>query len=134
MSTLQRTPPFGGAFLRRFTRFTGLFFDPFSVDSAWIRECGWIRLPPMEGVAEVVVRGTFHVHPDVHGLESGLPGLEVLLNGATVGLVSAASSSPWEVRVPLDPRTARNGAVLALRLKGVWLTNALAWLGRVSGL
>ena len=60
--------------------------------------------------------------------------MEVLLNGAAVGTVSSASSSPWEVRIPLDPQTGRNGAVLALRLKGVWLTNALAWLGRVTGL
>jgi glycosyltransferase involved in cell wall biosynthesis len=134
MSTLQRTPPYGGAFLRRFTRFSGLFFDSFSVDSAWIRECGSIRLPPMEGVAGIIVRGTFHVHPDVRGLESGLPGLEVLLNQRAVGSVSAASSSPWEVRIAPDAQTARNGAVLGLRLKGVWLTNALAWLGRVTGL
>lgn len=133
MSTLQRTPPYGGAFLRRFTRFTGLYFDSFSIDSAWVREAGWIRLPPMEGVAGIVVRGSFRVHPDVRGLESGFPVLEILLNERTIGSVSGAGSGSWEVQVALDPPAARQGAMLGLRLKGVWLTNALAWLGRISG-
>ena len=133
MSTLQRTPPYGGAFLRRFTRFTGIYFDAFSVDSAWIRECGWIRLPPMEGVAAIVVRGSLRGHPDARGLESGFPALTVLLNERTAGSVSGAGPGSWEVRIALDPQEARGGAVLGLRLKGVWLTNALAWLGRITG-
>jgi hypothetical protein len=38
MPTVSRTPPFGGAFARRFTHYTGIFFDDYATDSAWIRE------------------------------------------------------------------------------------------------
>ena len=50
MASFQRTPPFGGAFTRRFTRYSGLYFDEFAADSAWIREDAVVRLPPMTGV------------------------------------------------------------------------------------
>jgi glycosyltransferase involved in cell wall biosynthesis len=134
MSTLQRTAPFGGAFLRRFTRFSGLFFDGFSIDSAWIRECALVRLPPMEGVTRVVIRGRFVTHPDVRGLESGFPILDVCINQRPAGSVATGAARDWELSVPIDAEAARSGALVALRLRGVWLTNALAWLGRVSGL
>ncbi len=134
MASLQRTPPYGGAFLRRFTRFAGIYFDEFSVDSAWIRETAAVRLPPMEGVAAVVLRGEFRPHPDARGLEAGFPVLEVTLDGRPVGSVASGPSRAWEVRIPLEPGSSLAGSVIGLRLRGVWLTNALAWLGRVSGL
>ncbi len=134
MATLQRSPPFGGAFLRRFTRFSGLYFDEFAVDSAWIREVAAVRLPPMEGVTAVVLRGEFRPHPEARGLEKGFPFLEISLDGQPVRSVGSARPQGWEARIPLDPDSAQAGAVIGLRLRRVGLTNALAWLGRVSGL
>jgi glycosyltransferase involved in cell wall biosynthesis len=133
MSSLQRTPPFGGAFLRRFTRFSGLFFDEFATDSAWIRDSASVRLPPMEGVSAIVIRGAFRTHPDVRTLDSGYPALDVSLNGRGVASVSSAIPRAWEIRVPLDTASALGDPLLSFRLRGVWLTNALAWLGRVTG-
>lgn len=134
MSKLQRTPPFGGAFHRRFTRFFGLYFDEFSPDTAWIRETAFIRLPAMEGVDSIILRGDFRPHPAVRGLESGFPRLEVLVNGRSVRSISSRLPGPWEERIALDPESSNVGWTLSLRLHGVALTNALAWLGRVAGL
>jgi len=134
MSIHPRTPPFGGAFQRRFTRFTGLYFDEFSSDTAWIREEAVIRLPALEGVDTLVLAGDFRPHPLVRGLESGFPRLEVLVNGRRVRSVSSRRPGPWEATVPLDPASSPAGWTLSLRLRGVWLSNALAWLGRVTGL
>ncbi len=55
---LFRTAPAGGAFHRRFTDYSGLFFDEFASDSAWIREEGRVRLPPLDGIDALVVSGT----------------------------------------------------------------------------
>jgi glycosyltransferase involved in cell wall biosynthesis len=133
MTTVQRTPPFGGAFLRRFTRFSGLFFDEFSAESAWIREEAVVRLPPMVGVGAVVLRGEFRTHPQARGPERGFPSLEVVLDGRTVCAVSSRVPRAWEARIALDSASSRGGSILLLRLHGVGLTNVLAWLGRVTG-
>ena len=134
MPTYQRTPPYGGAFARRFTRYTGIYFDEFDPTSAWIRETGSIRLPPMAGTPAIVVRGDFRMHPQARGPEAGFPRLEVLLDGRTVAHVALTAPGPWEARVALDTTDAQKGSVLALRLSGTGFTNALAWLGRVTGL
>jgi len=128
----QRTPPFGGAFIRRFTRFTGLYFDEFSSGSAWIREAAVVRLPPMVGVGAIVVRGEFLAHPQARGPEVGFPGLDVLLDGKGVCSISSQAPRAWEAKIALDPASAQAGSALCLRLSGVGLTNALAWLGRVT--
>ncbi|HXN34752.1 MAG TPA: glycosyltransferase [Opitutaceae bacterium] len=134
MASFQRTPPFGGAFARRFTRYSGLFFDEFAADSAWIREDAVVRLPPMSGVDALIVRGEFRAHPEARGPEAGFPRLEVLLDGRSLQTVSARETGPWEARIALDPESARAGSVLYFRLHGVGFTNALAWLGRVTRL
>ena len=120
--------------MRRFTRFSGLYFDEFSTDSAWIRETGVVRLPPMAGVAAVVLKGEFRAHPQARGPEAGFPGLEVSLDGRRVCFVSPGPTRNWEARIALDPPSSQGGSILSLRLRGVALTNALAWLGRVTGL
>jgi hypothetical protein len=120
MATLQRTPPFGGVFLRRFTRFSGLYFDEFSVDTAWIRETAAVRLPPMEGVAAVVLRGEFLPHPSARGLESGFPVLEITLDGRPAGLVEPGAAQTWEARVTLEPGSSLAGSVIGLRLRTRW--------------
>jgi glycosyltransferase involved in cell wall biosynthesis len=134
MAKAQRTPPFGGKFARRFTRFEALYFDEFASNSAWVRESALICLPPMTDVGTVLLAGEFRTHPAARGLESGLPRIEVLADGRRAALVSAGGPGPWQARVRLDPVDARRGSVLELRLHGVWLTNALAWLGRVTAL
>jgi glycosyltransferase involved in cell wall biosynthesis len=134
MAQVQRTPPFGGKFARRFTRFEALYYDEFAADSAWIRESALVSLPPMTDVGTVVLSGEFRAHPAARGLDSGFPRLEILADGRSVGLVAAQRPGPWQARVALEPVSARRGAVLELRLHGVWATNALAWLGRVTGL
>jgi glycosyltransferase involved in cell wall biosynthesis len=134
MATFQRTPPFGGAFTRRFTRYSGIFFDEFAADSAWIREAAVVRLPPMAGVSALVIRGEFRAHPQARGPEAGFPTLEVLLDGRSVQTIAGAAPGAWEARIELDPDSAREGSILYLRLHGVGFTNALAWLGRVTRL
>ncbi|HMD61106.1 MAG TPA: glycosyltransferase [Opitutaceae bacterium] len=133
MPKLQHTPPYGGAFLRRFTRYSGLYFDEFAADSAWMRETAVVRLPQMDGVDSVVLRGELRAHPQARGLESGLPRLEILVDGRAVAVISARNPGPWDARVALGGAPGPGGPVLCLRLRGVWLTNALAWLGRVTG-
>jgi glycosyltransferase involved in cell wall biosynthesis len=130
----QHNPPFGGAFSRRFTRYSGIYFDDFSQDSAWIRETGVVRLPPIAEVPEVVIRGEFIAHPAAKWPESGFPALEVYVDGRRVGGASASADGKWEVRAPLERECAQRGSVLYLRLAGVGFTNALAWLGRVTRL
>lgn len=130
----HRTPPLGGAFSRRFTRYSGFFFDEFAPDSAWIREVGWAKLPPLSAVGEIVIRGEFRPHPSVRGIESGPLGLTFSADGATVGSLQGLKPGPWEVRFPVAAAEDRPGPVLGIRLTGVAFTNALAWLGRVSGL
>jgi hypothetical protein len=134
MATFTRTPPFGGAFARRFTRYSGLYFDEFATDSAWIREAAVVRLPPMSGVGALLIRGEFRVHPEARGPETGLPSLEVLLDGMPVQALVGTAPGPWEVRVALDAASANSGSILYVRLRGVGFTNALAWLGRVTRL
>lgn len=132
MSAFQHTPPFGGAFARRFTRYSGLFFDEFATDSAWIRETAVIRLPPMADVGTVVLKGDFRRHPQVRGPERGFPSMEVFLDGKSVATILGEKAGPWEARIALDKESALKGSVLYLVLHGVGLTNALAWLGRVT--
>src|SRR5580698_2444587 len=134
MSTFQHTPPFGGAFARRFTRYSGLYFDEFAADSAWIRETAVVRLPPMADIGTVVLKGEFRAHPGVRGPEKGFPSLEVFLDGTSVATISAQAPGPWEARIALERASAQRGSVLYLVLHGAGFTNALAWLGRVTGL
>ncbi len=134
MTAFQHTPPFGGAFARRFTRYSGLFFDEFAVDSAWIRETGVVRLPPMADVAVVVLKGEFLAHPGARGPEAGFPSMEVFVDGNPAAKVFASGPGPWEARITLDRASAQRGSVLYLTLQGCGFTNALAWLGRVTKL
>ncbi|HEY5227475.1 MAG TPA: hypothetical protein VIJ19_02985, partial [Opitutaceae bacterium] len=134
MGTYPHTPPFGGAFARRFTRYSGLYFDEFAANSAWIRETAVIHLPPMVDTLVVVLRGEFKAHPDARGLERGLPTLEVMVDGLSAGWVIPNGAGPWELRLTLEPGAATKGSILCLTLHGVEFTNALAWLGRVSRL
>lgn len=131
MSSSPRTPPAGGAFSRRFTAYAGLFFDTFEENSAWIRESGRVRLPPLTGEKELVLRGDACPHPDARGLETGAPGLRIRVNGQVAAEVPAGTTGAWERRVALP---AAETITVEFSLVGVRFTNLLAWLGRVTGL
>jgi glycosyltransferase involved in cell wall biosynthesis len=132
MSTPPRTAPFGGAFARRFTRYSGLYFDEFATNSAWLREIAVIKLPPFEDVDAIVLKGEFRAHPNARGIESGFPTLQVLADGKLVGQLNATAPGPWNMVVPLERNYAKQGSVICLRLHGAEVTNALAWLARVT--
>ena len=127
----SRPTPAGGAFSRRFTSYAGLFHDEFDAGSAWIRETAAVRLPPLEGVAALIVRGEFRPHPAARGVETSAPSLHVSCNGAPAGEIISPPPGAWELRVPLTTPT---HAELTLTLRGTRLTNFLAWLARVTGL
>src|SRR5690606_33681829 len=69
--------------------------------------------------------------PAARGLETKPPGLRVLANGHEVATLRQTGPGPWEIRFVVP-----EAAVLELQfvLTGVRLSNALAWLGRVTGL
>ena len=134
MEPFHRTAPFGGAFARRFTRYSGIYFDEFATNSAWIRETGIIRLPPVADVASIIVKGEFRTHSLARGIESGFPILDLFADGMSAGTVTAKTPGPWEVKIALDPANAKRGSAIYLTLRGTRLTNALAWLGRITRL
>ncbi len=124
--------PEGGAFARRWSGYAGIFFDEFATDSAWIREVGTIRLPPLDSCPAVVLHGEFRPHPAATGLERTPPTLACAVNGTTVGQIEAAPKS-WQISLPLPADAATRPAVVTLKLGGVAFTNFLAWLGRMTG-
>jgi glycosyltransferase involved in cell wall biosynthesis len=132
MRSVTCTPPAGGAFTGRFTSYTGLFYDEFAEDSAWIRETGVVHLPPLDGTNRLVLRGEIRSHPAARGLEATSPSLEVFLDGRSAGRLDRPRRGPWELTIAVPPGS--TGLALELRLAGVGFTNALAWLGRVTGL
>ena len=131
MRSAHSTPPSGGAYSRRFTDYAGLFFDEFASNSAWIRETARVHLPPLDGVDALVLRGEFRPHPDARRLETSAPTLNILVNGRPAGALTHLRPGAWELRVAVP---AAGSITLTLRLGGTGLTNALAWLGRVTGL
>ena len=122
------------ALSRRFVHYEGLFFDEFGPDSVWIREVGRLRLPPLEGLAELVLGGEFLRDPEARGPETGCPGLVVSVDGQQVFSREGFEEGRWQVRISLPSPGRTGGCTLELALKGVGLVSALAWLGRVSGL
>ncbi|HEY3756004.1 MAG TPA: glycosyltransferase [Opitutaceae bacterium] len=131
---LNRAAPSGGSFHRRFTDYSGLFYDEFAQNSAWIREAARLRLPPLDGIDALVLRGECIIHPEVRGVEAGFPGLSIAINGVPVGGVAASEPGAWEVRLPLSAAARTEHPILTLTLEGVAHTNALAWVARVSAL
>ncbi len=126
----HRRPPLGCAVRRRSPDYAGLYFDEFAEDSAWLRDRGWVRLPPLEGVRSLVIRGEFRPHPEACGAEAGPVDLRVFLNGAPAGTLGSVAPGTWEMRVAASSEP----SVLSVRIAGVAWTNTLAWLGRVTGL
>jgi glycosyltransferase involved in cell wall biosynthesis len=120
-----------GVYVRRATRSAGLFFDEFAENSAWIREEGWIHLPPLPSLKRIIVRGETRIHPDVQGIEAGIPELDVYLKKHHIATVALPIAQPWEVAIDVPTDVAVEGALVVFKLRGVTRTNLLAWLGRV---
>jgi glycosyltransferase involved in cell wall biosynthesis len=121
-----------GSLARRFVHFEGLFFDDFGPDTAWIREQGLLMVPALQDCGALVLRGEFRPDPAAGPLEHSCPGLDVFVGGIRVAGVARVTPGPWEIRMALPRGLPAQGVTVALRLKGVGLTNALAWLGRVT--
>jgi glycosyltransferase involved in cell wall biosynthesis len=118
---------------RRWTSFSGLFFDEFATDSAWIRETGHVRLPPLPGTTQLRVRGELKSHPSAQGIEAVPPVLVCHVKGAGTQMIAPVARGPWEITFDLPANVAAVGPKLTLDLRGVAFTNALAWLGRITG-
>src|SRR3954468_9346963 len=86
--------PAGGAFSRRFAAYSGIFFDEFVTDSTWVRETGTIRLPPLPGVRELILRGEVRTHPAARGIETAPPTLAVYVNGRHATTLHPANNGP----------------------------------------
>ena len=125
--------PQAGAFKRHFTDYSGIFYDEFSESTAWLREKGSIRLPALEGVSSLTLKGECLNHPKASGVEQPFPGLKLYLNGSCVHELKPTSAGPWTITVQL-PKSQPERLNLSFELTGTSFTNALAFLGRVTGL
>ncbi len=112
--------------------FDGLFFDEFESASAWIRETGRLRLPPLS-TRHVVIHAEYCPHPDAHGLEAGAPGIDVRVDGRPAAAARPAAPGPFTLEFNLPTADSAHRYTISLHLRGVVLTNLLAWLGRVTG-
>jgi glycosyltransferase involved in cell wall biosynthesis len=112
---------------------TGLFFDEFRSDSAWLREEAVIVLPPTGEEKMLRICGEAVAHPGTGWLDRGLPSLLLGFPGCEPVTVQPSAEGPWNAELPLPAGAAEGGAELRLVLLGVSLGNSLAWLGRVSG-
>jgi glycosyltransferase involved in cell wall biosynthesis len=119
---------------RRWAGTSGLFFDEFAPNSAWIREVGVVRLPPLTSALRVRVHGEVLAHPEARGVERTFPSLACFVSGHLVHRVAPTAVGPWMFEFELPAAAAGRGAELRFALGGVAWTNALAWLGRVTRL
>jgi glycosyltransferase involved in cell wall biosynthesis len=113
--------------------YSGLYFDTFAADSAWIRDQAWLRIPPCQGVEQLTLKGEYRPHPEARGIESSPPTLVCLLEGTRVGAFFDLRPGPFDLVIPLSSEVARRGGRLTLQLGGTSLTNTFAWLGRITG-
>ncbi|MFA5265768.1 MAG: glycosyltransferase family 4 protein [Opitutaceae bacterium] len=113
--------------------YSGLYYDELSPETAWIRETALVRLPPMGGNMELCIVGEYIPHPELQGLEQGLPELTVRIGTRLGARLTMEKPGYWNLRFRIFPEEQSRGLCLKLELGSVWLTNALAWLGRITG-
>jgi glycosyltransferase involved in cell wall biosynthesis len=128
------SPTSPGAGTWRSPHYEGLYFDDFATDSAWIRQEGALQLPPCDAPQLLTLRGEFRPHPKAGSLEQSCPRLDCFLDGRKIASFPYLKPGVFDLQIPVDLPAARRGARIALRLRGIALTNTLAWLGRVTGL
>ncbi|MDX2188168.1 MAG: glycosyltransferase family 4 protein [Opitutaceae bacterium] len=113
-------------------RYEGFVYDEFGPDTAWVRERATLRLPALGSAAELTLHGEVLAHPSVGGIDAGWPGLEVRLNGREVSTLQPDMAGAWTLEFTLGESDAERESLVEIRLRGVALTNALAWLGRIG--
>lgn len=114
-------------------KFVGLFHDEVVTDSYWIREEGRVALPSLQGIKQIVVIGEVLPSARNDSTSAGNLGLVVRLDGRSP-VTAPLATGPFRLTYPLPPSKGTGGHVLSLQITGVTGSNALAWLGRVSGL
>lgn len=114
--------------------YDGLFFDSFATDSAWIRDQGYVRIPPLQNSVKLRIHGEIRPHPEVSGLSHGWPSLTISVEGGQRVSVRPEKPGPWETHLDISAEQAQRGIGLRFTLHGVSLTNTLAWAGRILGL
>lgn len=123
----------GSGYHGHFSHSEGLFFDEFCTDSAWLRERAVIHLPPVDQPLELLIRGEYRHHPQVHGIEAGAPALSCTVNRKRIQHKIFGTTGAFTLRLPIPASDGHRGAVIGLQLHGAGFTNFLAWLGRVTG-
>jgi glycosyltransferase involved in cell wall biosynthesis len=121
-----------GNYVRGAVRSEGLFFDDFAPDSAWIRERGRIFLPPLRDLKQLIIFGETKTHPDVEGIEVGIPRLDIFAGGQHVATISIPADQPWELPIDIKPEWAADGTEISLQLRNVFRSNFFAWFARVA--
>lgn len=124
-------------------RAVGFFHDDLVPDGAWLRERAFIRLPALPGLESLRLRGQWLRHPEARGIECRLPSLRVRVGIAGrqgyLRSYTLHASKPqqearqWTLDLALPPVAEGQRLRLEFELGGVGTTNALAWLGRVTG-
>lgn len=110
-------------------RSEGFFFDGEEVSGAWLRERAFLRLPPLRGITALRLEGECLSVDREQGPAIGLR----LQLGSTRVAVPSIAPGRWALTLPLsDPDFARDP--LEVALTGVTVTNALAWLARITGI
>src|SRR5665213_3036413 len=132
MRPARSLPSAVGPSSRRLAHYEGLFFDEFASESAWIRERGLLRLPPLSEKTAFVIEGEFVPHPEVRGIEAGPVSADLSIDGRPIESLRALAPGPFRIRFEAGPAGAGRGSILEVRLRGTAATNFLAWVGRLT--
>lgn len=110
-------------------RLGGLFHDETANDSFWLRDHGWLELPPLAAGTVIAIDG--EVLPASAGDPTSHGGVGLVVSvGATLRLArTPLPDGPFKIELAPPAGATR----LAFALTGVGFSNVLAWLGRVTG-
>ncbi len=129
----SRHYPHAGILRHHFTHYEGLYFDDFCCDSVWLRDTATISIPPLTQSLHLLIRGEIRHHSAVQGMDSGYPSLVCHVDQQPHVSMDFTSPGPFSLRIAIPSVAGSIGSALHLSLGGVGLTNALAWMGRVTG-
>ncbi|MBP7142899.1 MAG: glycosyltransferase family 4 protein [Opitutaceae bacterium] len=120
----------------RWCSYEGFFFDSLSTDSAWIREVGILRLPPLDQPLMLRICGRFEPAPTEGTGRLDYPGLMIRVPGSNVSSCVPAppQGGDWETTIAVPQGSPSRPPEILFQLTGVAWTNAFAWMGRVSGI
>ena len=121
---------------RRWCSLEGFFFDSLATDSAWIREVGILRLPPLDEPIVLRIRGRLQPSPDGGAEKVAYPGLTIRVreSNETYRVPLPPQGGDWETTLSIPRGSTTQPPEIQFKLTGVAWTNAFAWMGRVSGI